>query len=363
MIHLATLSLAVTIMIKRARYIGYVGFGNLGDDALFVAAKELFSEKLDLDVVTPATRAKRWEGWFGRAARVDAVLLGGGTLIKRGRSRSLGAVTSLRRAFPHAKLVVFGTGVADADLWARFGVETDRAGWRDLLEQADFVGVRGPLSRQFLKDWGVLREVEIIGDVALWFGKDKFVCKPRARRIGINLGSSLGNIHGGNEQHVLEEGARLLKRLHNEGWQITLFPVIAEDIEYMAETVKLAGIAAPEIHTDFLNLHRVLDAMEKQDLFVGEKLHSVVLATCVGTPSIMLEYRTKCLDFMRSIDRGHCTFRTDEFQADQVYDLAYHLYDNLEREQRHIHRQVQKYKCRLRVAADRVCTLLSEASR
>jgi len=108
----------------------------------------------------------------------------------------------------------------------------------------------------------------------------------------------------------------------------------------------------------FLDLNATLDALEKQDVFVGEKLHSVIFANCVYTPSIMLEYRTKCRDFMVSINRQEWISRTDDLDVNLVFEQLCELYENVDKHQRHIFSQMQRWKFTLQKAADEVKAII-----
>ena len=50
-------------------------------------------------------------------------------------------------------------------------------------------------------------------------------------------------------------------------------------------------------------------------MFLGQKLHATVLACVNRVPSVMIEYRPKCRDFMASLDLERYVIRTDEFRA------------------------------------------------
>lgn len=338
----------------RARYVGCVGHGNLGDEALYSAIKKLFAGCVSFRTTMEEGRILKL---LPRRRLYRAVFLGGGTLVK-----GPGFLQPLRdalRASPQAKIVVFGTGVEDADLWETFGWPTDKDAWCEVLQRSDYLAVRGPLSRMYLRSWGLSKEIHVIGDPTIWFARKGIHPKRRSKRVGVNLGPSRGNIHGQDEGYVLAFGAELLRRLRDTGWQISLFPVVRDDVEYLREAVKIAGIGSLPMHELFLDLAATMDALEQQDVFVGEKLHSVILANCVYTPAIMLEYRTKCRDFMLSIDREDWCYRTDDLDADMVFGRLCELYENLDEHQMHIFTQMQRWKVALRAAADRVNAIVS----
>jgi len=347
-ISMSKVSICELVRKIRARYIGWVGRGNLGDEALYKAIGELFYDHLSFYAADE----------YRRHLDVQAVFLGGGTLIKS-RAKSLKRLEKELGLHPQAKFIVFGTGVGDATMWEKFGYPIDIEWCRKMLEQAAYLAVRGPLSKKHLEDWGVKKEIHVIGDPAIWFAGDVIISKQKSKRIGVNLGPSRGLIHGQNEMYVLECATRLLRRLNDEGWQITIFPMIQDDVEYLNQAIQMAGISKVAIHKQFHDLSATLDMLEEQDVFIGEKLHSVILAHCVYTPAIMLEYRTKCRDYMLSMDLEEWTYRTDNLDADLIVKRLYQLYENSEQHQQHLFLQMQRWKNTLRVATDQVKTIIA----
>jgi len=339
----------------KARYYGWHGFSNLGDDVIYHATREAFAKDV---LFYAAEEDGPLAELLGRRLNFRAIFLGGGTLIK-GPSAYLRQLRKVLPIFTKAKFIIFGTGVGDVEMWKSFGVKTDTERWRDIVERSDYIGVRGPLSKKHLIEWGVKKEIRVIGDTAVWFAREKVAPKEKTKRIGINLGSTYKEqIHGRNENAVLEFGASLMKRLAQEGWQISLFPMVQEDVEYMNRAVKMAGISDLEMHKNFLDFRYVMKEMEKQDIFIGEKLHSVVLASCVYTPAIMLEYRTKCKDFMMSIGREDWNYRTDNLNLGTIFDRLTELYENLETHQNRIAAQIKKIKAGLETAVSEINSII-----
>ena len=54
------------------------------------------------------------------------------------------------------------------------------------------------------------------------------------------------------------------------------------------------------------------------DIFIGMKLHAVVLAAAANVPAISLEYRPKCRDFCASIDWEDYCVKTSELREFDV---------------------------------------------
>lgn len=337
----------------RVAYVGWPGGGNLGDHVIFEGIRELFRQRLSFFTSnwfpSKVAKAKRY-------VDIRAVFLGGGTLIGWGAYRE--AATRLLDAFPSARFIVFGTGVKDALLWREFGVDINIPAWREVLRRSDSLSVRGPLSKMFLQDWGVAQHIQVIGDPAIWLARDRVVEKQRRKRIAINLGPSKGRIYGQDEESVLRVGAELLRKLSQDRWQITLFPVYRDDVAYLAEAAKRAGLPQLRLHTDFLNIPGTLAMLREQDVLIGEKLHSVVLAHCVYTPALMLAYRTKCLDYMESVGCREWAFQTNELDSDLIIDRLRELYAQVNSCQHFLLEQLQIRKGQLQEASRTVCALL-----
>ncbi|MFC1462249.1 polysaccharide pyruvyl transferase family protein [Verrucomicrobiota bacterium] len=333
-------------------YIGWLGHGNAGDELLLEAHRKLFPQFVFFHGWRDLCLAKG----FLALRRPAAVFLGGGTLISQ--PVYSGNLRWCRRKVQGIPIFVFGTGVADADLWGSFGWPIDTGDWCDILEDVQYLGVRGPLSAGRLREWGFRGDIEVIGDPVLWFARAHPEKKPGLKRVGLNLGPSRGHVHGRDEGRVLAFGAELIEKLARDGWSVTLFPMVEEDLKFMEEAVALSGREVSATNLEFLDRDRTLDAMESQDVFVGEKLHSVVMASCVYTPSIMLEYRPKCRDFMQSIGREEWTYRTDELDVDLIWRRLGELYENVDAEQQNLFSAVQKIVPALRTAADTVTGLL-----
>ncbi len=315
-------------------YIGCLGKNNLGDAAMFLAIRKLFSS---LNVL-PFKETKLLKAYqqITKSNIYDAIFLGGGTLIGKGYLDIFKEAKS-----NHKGKVIFGSGVRNPDFWERVGVDNRLMEWKELLEACNFVGVRGPLSQKILKDHG-FHSAEVIGDPALNFARDKIKRKIRNKVLGINIGISNGFVWG-NEKEILNKVIKLSRVLISKGWKLKFLPVWDQDVPYIEEAVKKIGSKA-EIFDSWKSIDRTLDFLEQCDLFIGEKLHSVILATCVYTPPIMLEYRPKCLDFMMSMELQEFNIRTDRLSIDPIIDLMERLYEKAEYYQNKIALKVNHYK-------------------
>jgi polysaccharide pyruvyl transferase WcaK-like protein len=288
---------------------GWLGKRNLGDEALLEAYRALFPDfqMLPFDGGRIASNLAR------RVSIFRAGILAGGTLIGQGHLWLEIAQAYLKVAQP---LVIFGTGVETASFW---GAESTLDKWIPILRQCKLVGVRGPISAQLLADAGI-DNVEVVGDPVVVFARSDICRSPVSKSIGLNVGMSDGRVWGG-EERVRDEMARLATLAKSAGWRVQWFVVWPKDEAPTRLAAERSG-TADEIHFIYEDHHKFMRLVRPLTAFVGMKLHATMLATCVLTPSLMLEYRPKCRDYMKSIGQEAATLRTDQFTAEQAWEIA-----------------------------------------
>lgn len=314
----------------RLAYLGWVGRGNMGDEALLDVARRAMPDV----TVTP------WpEGRLGttllrapRRRHFDAALLGGGTLIGTPRFRE--SLEAMAARQPDAPLSMVGAGVEDPEHAAAgsgqaISEELDR--WVPLLRRFAHVSVRGPRSQRLLADRGV--DARLVGDPALLLGRWIPHAPQEERVLGVNL-IGWGNVFGGRFDAVTAAVSELCRTLMAEGWRIRLIPMWERDLEQHRAVQRELGGAA-ELFTEIEDLDALTRAFGECRVVVGAKLHAVILAAAVGVPSIALAYSPKCLDFQESVDQGDLAFRTDGLDAAELRDAVAMLdEDHAERRRR-----------------------------
>ena len=286
---------------------------NLGDELMYYADKKLFY------------RCNLLNTFGGRSLRLatqiyplfDVILLGGGTLI-HGYTEPLKAFRSCMEVCPSA--FVFGTGVADPIFWTGHPHYKDLLSeWVSTLRRCKFVGVRGPISAEILVNGG-LKNVEVVGDPVLALADDANAGAHHPGTIGFNVGQSYGDVWG-KEEEIFAQFTILARLARQAGWSVKWFVVWAEDLEVTRRVAEASGTAA-QIHKIYADYDGFLNLVRPLGVFVGLKLHAVALATCAYVPSVMLEYRPKCRDYMRAIGQDEATIRTDRFVAEEVWEIA-----------------------------------------
>jgi len=286
---------------------GWLGKSNLGDEAIIEAYEALFPQYGFV-----AFDGGRLASMAGKVASFRAGLLGGGTLI--GLKEWLKPVRQFQRICSH--LVILGGGVATP---AFCGEEGALPEWIPLLRKCELLGVRGPESAQLLAEHG-LPNVEVTGDPVLVFADGAVTAPHEPQTLGLNIGFAGGNMWG-NEQRVRAEMTILATCARKAGWKVKWFVVWPSDLAITQKTAADSGTAG-EINEVYHDPFRYMDMVRPLSVFAGMKLHATALATCAGTPAIMLEYRPKCRDYMSSIGQSHLTFRTDQFTGEQVWEVV-----------------------------------------
>jgi polysaccharide pyruvyl transferase WcaK-like protein len=353
--------------LRRGYYLGCVGLGNLGDDILQVAIYQLLQHKKSILL------ANADKGWLLRALnqwnwpRFEFVVIGGGTLIFEWDTRFL------RLNDPVIKRrVAFGTGVADPEFWDYVDAQSGNArstaplrrAWVEGLNRFDYIGVRGEISKDILVRYGVEAPIRVLGDPALYFTKETILPKQGKKRIGVNVGrpdkDGEGFLWGRDLAGFLASFAGFLDLLIHDGWEVEFMPVWQPDVPIIKQTIALTKQPnAIAVFHDFLNREAVMDRLAEYDAFVGMKLHATVLACCAGTPSIMMEYRPKCRDFMNSIGMDEWVIRTDDAEPRMLRDRLDALCSQGQNLQTRLHDRCMTYKRLLIAEGQQVAELLA----
>lgn len=321
---------------KKLGYIGYLGHYNLGDDAIYLAFHKLFP-KLKL-LPFKCTKKTEIAETILRIKLFHSVFIGGGTLIfSEGETLKL----MYKALDKYKKVYVFGAGVKNPYFWEIIGSGSGNyEQWIECLRRCESVSVRGPLSKKILEEKKF--SADVIGDPALSLGKNKIIRKSGGKLLGICIGTGYGKLWG-NENNISEFIVKFAQIIINRGWQVQFLSVQPDDDKYSQETIRKIGKNVSIIY-GYKSIDMTMDFLEKCDVFIGQKLHSVILAMCSYTPSIMLEYRPKCLDFMLSVGLEKFNMRTDSLDLELLLYLLDELRNKNEYYQDYIFKKVAYYK-------------------
>ncbi len=327
-----------------AGYLGWLDDGNLGDEALFESFLELFpSLEIIRADLPPPVELSLWAALRRRRLQ-DFVFLGGGTLI--GHDWFLDRLRLQRRRGHRA--VVFGTGVSDPAAPEKpTGMGAGLQAWAAELSTCAYVGVRGARSARLLADAG-LPGVEVVGDPAICLAEAPATAPPFQARLAVNLGFH-DWMRGDADALILEVG-RTCRTLLARGWRVDFLPLHRRDVEMGLRLRREPGLTGlPMAPLD--GVSSLLSRLLSYDVVLAQRLHAAVLATASGVPTLSLEYRPKCAEYMESIGAlRHCR-PTDGARADELVDRLEALGRDHAAERDGLVRAVGALRLRLRSAA------------
>lgn len=330
---------------KKGYYCGWAGHGNLGDEILHDVIVDLLGNDLALYDKSYLSRAVKLY-LRRRLPTFDCFILGGGTLI--GRPLYLKKMEQYQARHK----IAFGCGVMNPEYWMQVPSYVDlRSEWVSQLNSFDYLSVRGPISKKLLSDWGVNKQIHVIGDPVLCMSDTEIIQKRGQKILGVNLGVSRGQVWGGDEDKVLHDVVKELRVLKGKGWSFKFFPVWQSDMEYIRKAANLLGEDYPYIVEDFLNIDTFMRELRSVDVFLGEKLHAVVLAACTYTPIVMIEYRPKCRDFMESLSLKKNNIRCDQIFENKIVDIVQQESDSSKESQMFLYSTIKFYKNKIRNAS------------
>jgi polysaccharide pyruvyl transferase WcaK-like protein len=301
-------------------YIGLVGYNNLGDDLLISAHEKLFPE-MQLSVYRKESALIEYlASVFGRHYSEFAVL-GGGTLINRQHHW----IDRVERLVAKKKMFCMGTGVANPGFWQgdnSIGGRTFQR-WVRALEAFEYVGVRGPVSKEILEQGG-LRGVEVIGDTALCLADDSADHSTGTGVIGLCYGDVVDphdNPMWGDSNTFRRELVAGIKSLIANGARVKLLLIRKEDLPSNQKFIEQVNDPRCTLEVAYDSYEKYSSLVKECDLFIGQKLHSTVIALINRVPSLMLEYRPKCRDFMASLGLENYVIRTSDFNKGRFLTL------------------------------------------
>jgi polysaccharide pyruvyl transferase WcaK-like protein len=298
---------------SRVGYLGALGQSNLGDWAMFEAARALLAPA-DVRPFAGLARERLMKGLgLGGRRYFGSFLLGGGTLIN---PNFVGvARAALRTGLPVSAL---GTGVGSCGFAQPDRV--DLAEWRSLLPDFRSVGVRGPRSVAALNDLGV-KTAGAVGDLALCGAGARTPTSgeggPPRFALNVTLAPHDAGASSAASAAPLAELEAAVSELVRAGWRPVPVAMHAWDVAPLRSLLARAGagdVAVPVLAT----ADAFFQATAPCAFTVAVRLHAAVLSCCVGVPPLMLGYRDKCRDFMESMGLDHWHVALDAAEAGEV---------------------------------------------
>lgn len=292
---------------------GYLGCGNLGDDAVMLGIVERLGPECEFTVLSgdPDETHRQYSLQsvprknFGQVElamkRADAVIFPGGSVFQDSTSvKSVLYYAHIAKlAKKHSnKLIFLGQGVGP--LKSFFGKRQSTAAFNS----ADLICVRDPGSMATLRDLGVKVKVHQAADSA-------FLLSPPLQEEGstYNVGGMKSiaiaprPIHKkGNDDVVLM--GEFCRMAYQAGYAPTLIEMDpAEDGPLIDAISKQQGGRIPQLRK-LGSPMMVQQRLARMDSVVAVRLHAGILAASVGVPPLMVSYDPKVSAFSQQIGVG-----------------------------------------------------------
>ena len=307
-------------------YVGWVGFGNLGDELLWNVFDDLSRRYFDKNKVQITPSLPYVD--VNRLDSYDLVVLGGGSIIA---PYYLGI---LRKALEQGKKVaIWGSGID----WQtkeflrcllsgdKFPYQPFYDGFVELLSEivhhSTYTGVRGPLTYDTMKRLGIdMEKVEICGDPGLlvpvteqeYPHSEELINWDDEKIIGLNWGTTFNDIYGHNESVVEEQLVEAVHHFIKQGYKIFLYDVWQEDVQHSTRLYeKITDKSKVYRAKKLYNQYELVQKLRHCCFTVNFKLHANVLSVVAGVPFIALGYRFKIFDFVQSIGLPNIAVPTD----------------------------------------------------
>lgn len=253
---------------------------------------------------------------------LDLLVIGGGGILMDfyKREAQLFGTYALMAKNMNVPYVVYGCGAGP--------IHTSMGKWslRFMCRFADSISVRDPQSKQLLESIGVKRPITIIGDPAFTLKTTTKVYNSTPTRIGVSAVPFFNSNYWpqGSEskyKSYINSMAKNLDKLaeqHDVKFTFfgTKFPQDVDATKHIKNSMKHKEQV--EIIDKNLMPHEILEITNVQDIVIGTRLHSLILATATATPIIAVSYHNKVNDFMHLAGLEDFCFSMDSIEQDEL---------------------------------------------
>lgn len=316
-------------------YSGWIGHNNIGDEALYLANRKLFSE---FELVN--------EEYYNDS---DVTLFGGGTVFPHPKytehdtkklvvAIGVGVKDPLFRNQPFAPVDIgywlgrSGLDFALENKYISHGLRqfermfdsvtfhrkyVNEDDFR-LLEDTDCIGVRGPKSKEILARYGI--ECQIVGDTALVLEPTNYYSQS-TKRVAVTL-KATGRDLKWEESEEYVDIIKSFCQSHSDEYEFVFIPFRPVDIPLHIELAKSVKGSQFKDCCSYVDVQAVVDELARCDLVIGERLHASILAACSYTPFISVGYQPKNSDFAESVNMKDYNTRVDHLNSEWLENRA-----------------------------------------
>lgn len=334
---------------KRTYVKGYYGYENLGDDIFVVTAEWVFKNIFitsspiflgeNLPVLSKESNALRIKNMYLRklveiciCLKANTILYYGGSLFTDGGKNILDIKYHFRKMkFPSKKFITIGTSIGP------FKDKNDCVTTKELLGKFDVIAVRDYSSTKLLKKMNLEEKASFVFDNAILVNevfknlkKRELKYEKKLIKIGISLCryETYQNINIEIERQREESLQKMLDKIIKENENVTEFvffefngnpktgdmKVTKKFYEYYKEKIKVSIVKYTK------NTEEMIEELYNCDFIIGIRLHSGILAYALNIPFMLIEYHTKCTEFLNTINHNYRFNIDDDSQNIRNFD-------------------------------------------
>lgn len=169
-----------------------------------------------------------------------------------------------------------------------------------IANRIDILSMRDPFSKEKIGKI-IDKSIKVIPDPALFFGKEDVVSNTlkiadrKLLRIGVNLAA-----HGPNStallRYLIRPVGEVLRQLGQSRACQFFYMQHSDSEKFIPELLRRQGVLVEVVYGSPYELIKVYETL---DVHISEMLHSAILCTSVGVPSIHLAYDIKGVSFFQ----------------------------------------------------------------
>ncbi len=245
-------------------------------------------------------------------SKTDVFILGGGSLFQD--------VNSL-------KSIIYYYGITQLALWLHkpviffgqgFGPLNSKIAQKlvkRICNKVSSINLRDEDSLRLLQKIGVTAKMKVTADSVFALAKPN-ACKPRTSRIAFVMRSWK------NKESYCASIAKLADKLIVEGWTVEFLafhlPQDEEIAKYIMGLMKQTAVLRERI----TSVAAMEIALAEYDLVIGMRLHALIMAANVHTPSIGISYDPKVSSLMDNLQLPYYNCETELCVADLMSTIA-----------------------------------------
>lgn len=346
--------------LKRFFIIGYYGSSNLGDELLLSCTKKLILDCVpDAELTALTYNVKGTESLHGikgvsrnhykeiiSAIKANDVIVGGGGSMLQNVTSNRSLMYYLMLLFISKcfgkKVLLFGNGIGpiQGNFWK----------WLTalLLNRIDQVVVRDEESYQALEQMGVTKNVKLGSDLVFTYEALKSQ-ERNPKKITLNLRPWK------NEEDFLKVFEAFVHDLLDQGYEVVLVPL------QVGFDDRVLGILKDRVNRSGLSLlpcepvEDIISSIASSKVFLGMRLHSLILSALVETPFVGISYDPKVNAFTSAMGQSHIE-NLDQLSLERLKEEFQRVIDQEE----HYLSQLEKGRERAKALAEANRTIMRQ---